>query len=149
MMKHSEINWARLIDLAHKLLGKKYVFGAEVNLKDPNPDNIRAIDCSELVEWLYAQIGITVPDGSYNQAKICNELRGWPSEFPSKLIIGDLGFKWNPDNHVIHHVGIYVGEGNLIEAKGIRWGVVKTAVNSYMSSSHFAFWGRLRQIENA
>lgn len=142
-MKHSEINWPRLIELGRRLIGKPYNLGAEVNLKDPDPDHIKAIDCSELVEWLYAQIGISVPDGSYNQAKVCREIK------EEQLLIGDLGFKWFPDTHAIHHVGVFLGGNDVLEAKGKQWGTKITPISTYMASSHFAHWGRLKVVEDA
>lgn len=143
-MKHSDINWPHLITLGRQLVGKPYVFGAEVNLRDPDPAHITAIDCSELVEWLYAQIGISVPDGSYNQAKVCRRL-----EREAPVLIGDLGFKWNPDTEIIHHVGIYIGDDTVLEAKGKAWGVTLSMLSSYVASNHFAFWGRLKTVEDA
>jgi len=143
-MKHSQINWAHLITLGKKLVGKPYVLGAEVNLKDPDTDHIKAIDCSEIVEWLFAQINIAVPDGSYNQAKVVTRISpGQP------ILIGDLGFKWNPENEGIHHVGIFIGDDTILEAKGKKWGVVLTPVKDFTASEHFAFWGRLKDIEDA
>lgn len=149
-MKHSDIQWSRLVDLGRKMTGKPYEFGAEVNLKDPDPAHIKAIDCSELVEWLFAQVGIAVPDGSYNQAKRVRRLRFVPDDPKSDvLLLGDLGFKWDPETEVIHHVGIYIGGRNVLEAKGKKWGVVITPYEEYVGSSHFAFWGRLKDIEDA
>lgn len=148
-MKHSEVNWTRLIDLGKRLVGKPYRLGAEVSLNETDPDRIKEIDCSELVEWLYAQIGLSVPDGSYNQAKVVRRLEFGPPPAKDSLLIGDLGFKWNPDNRVVHHVGVFIGEGQVLEAKGTQWGVVTTPFDEYISSSHFAYWGRLRTIEDA
>jgi cell wall-associated NlpC family hydrolase len=143
-VKHSEVNWSHLIGLGKKLVGKPYNLGSEVNLKDPEPDHIKAIDCSELVEWLFAQIGITVPDGSYNQARVVNRLAP-----DAQILIGDLGFKWDPDTEVIHHVGIHIGDNTVLEAKGKNWGVVLTPLDKYVASHHFAFWGRLKSIQDA
>ncbi|HYF34346.1 MAG TPA: NlpC/P60 family protein [Prosthecobacter sp.] len=148
-MKHSEINWPHLINLGKKLVGKPYVFGAEVSLKNPDPDHIKAIDCSELVEWLFAQINISMPDGSYNQAKMCRPLKFDQGIGSDVLLIGDLGFKWNPDTEAIHHVGIFIGEGTVLEAKGKKWGVVQTPFADYTKSDHFAYWGRLKTVEDA
>lgn len=142
-MKHSEINWSKFITLGKQLVGKPYNFGVEVNLKETNPDNIKALDCSELIEWLFAQIDIVVPDGSYNQFKVCNAV---PSD---KVLIGDLGFKWNPDTHVIHHVGVYLGDNQVLEAKGINYGVIISDKEKFQESLHFARWGRLKQIQDA
>lgn len=150
-MKHSDINWAHFVKDGTALVGKKYNFGEEVNLADRNPDNIKAIDCSELVEWLYAGLtlvggppaGIAMPDGSYNQAKLCQHVS------KDGLLIGDLGFKWFPDTHSIHHVGVHIGGGNILEAKGRDYGVVITPIEKYMATSHFAFWGRHPKIQDA
>lgn len=148
-MKHSEINWAGMIGDGKALVGKPYNFGQEVDLKDRDPKDIQAIDCSELIEWLYFPTGLAMPDGSYNQAKVCRMVPGESHEFPDKLLLGDLGFKWYPDTHQIHHVGIYIGNGEILEAKGKQWGVVITPVNSFMASAHFAWWGRHKNIEDA
>lgn len=148
-MKHSEINWPHLISLGKKLVGKPYVFGAEVDLKDPDPAHINAIDCSELVEWLYAQINVSMPDGSYNQAKMCKRLEFNAGLASDILLLGDLGFKWDPETHAIHHVGIFIGNGEVLEAKGKKWGVVLTPFADYVSSEHFAYWGRLKTVEDA
>lgn len=139
--KHSEINWARFNSLAQALVGKPYVFGAETNLKDPDPAHIKALDCSELAEWLFAQVYLVVPDGSYNQFNVSKPITGEPQ-------IGDLGFKWHPDTHQTHHVGIYLKD-SVIEAKGMKWGVVLTSRKDFEQSPDWAMWRRLNQIVDA
>lgn len=141
MIKHSEINWAKFIQLGKQLLGVPYNFGEEVNLKDSDPTHIKALDCSELVEWLFTQVGLLVPDGSYNQFKVSKPITG-------DLLVGDLAFKWYPDTHSIHHVGVWIGEG-VLEAKGKDWGVVLTPRKEFEASTHFAMWKRLSQISDA
>ena len=141
MMKHSEINWAKFNALSKQLVGKPYEFGAETNLKDPDTSHIKALDCSELVEYLFAQIFIIVPDGSANQFKVCRPIVGEPQ-------IGDLGFKWHPDTHEVHHVGIYLKD-TVIEAKGKKWGVVLTSKADFEDSPDWAMWKRLNQIIDA
>ena len=150
-IKHSDINWSAFVTLGEKLIGKPYKFGAEVNLTDGDPTKILAIDCSELVEWLYTQLKkidgsqatLFMPDGSYNQAKMCTHVD------VSHLLIGDLGFKWWPDTQVIHHVGVYIGNNKILEAKGRAWGTIVTSVENYMRSDQFAFFGRHPKIEDA
>lgn len=141
MTKHSDIDWAKFVRLGKQLVGKPYNFGVEVDLKEHDPAKIAALDCSELVEWLYAQVGIVVPDGSYNQFKVSQEVSG-------DLLIGDLGFKWDPETHVIHHVAVWL-DGTVLEAKGKSWGVVLTEKQKYEESSHFAMWRRLKTIQDA
>ena len=143
--KHSEIPWSRIVSLGKALVGTPYVFGAEIDIydfmKNPDPKRIAAIDCSELIELLYAFVDIIIPDGSYNQAKVCNPI--------TQVKLGDLGFKWNPDTHVIHHVGIYIGDDLVLEAKGKQWGTVLTPIGEYNKSTHFAWWGRHKDVEDA
>lgn len=156
-MKHSDINWAHLIEMGKKLVGKPYVFGAEINLSEQDATKIKAIDCSELVEYLFANLqkidgtraGLTMPDGSYNQAKMCRRLEFKAGITSDVLLIGDLGFKWEPETEAIHHVGIFVGNGEVLEAKGKKWGVVLTKFSDYEQSDHFAFWGRHQKIIDA
>lgn len=150
-MKHSDINWAHFVKDGLALVGKKYNFGEEVKLDERDTSKITAIDCSELVEWLYYGLtlvaggpaGLAMPDGSYNQAKLCRHVS------KDTLLIGDLGFKWHPDTQAIHHVGVYVGDGRVLEAKGRDFGVVITPLDEYVKTSHWAFWGRHPKIQDA
>jgi len=54
----------QLVAIARKQVGKPYVFGAEAAPNDPDPP---AFDCSELVEWACARVGVVFPDGTWNQ----------------------------------------------------------------------------------
>lgn len=105
--------------LALEQVGKRYIFGYEVDLSDPNP---KAFDCSELVQWLYAQCGYRVPDGSYNQYP-----RTVPVAKGAPLHVGDPYFFKRADGKV-YHVGVYVGNGECVEARGKAYGVIKTNV---------------------
>lgn len=141
-MKHSEINWSTFIDFLKQQVGKPYVFGAENKLDENDWSQYKAWDCSELMEVAYYKIGLSLPDGSYNQAKVCPKVVG-------EILIGDLAFKWNPETEVIHHLGAYIGNNEIVEAKGKAYGVVITPVQTYMASSHFAFFARHKLVENA
>src|SRR3712207_1470670 len=60
-----------LDDFAAKALtqrGDPYVFGAEARFDDPDPP---ACDCSELVEWSAARLGVRFVDGAQNQRDTC------------------------------------------------------------------------------
>lgn len=141
-MKHSDVNWPLLIDFLKNQVGKPYVFGAENKLDEDDWSLYKAWDCSELMEVGFHKINLSLPDGSYNQAKFCRKVSG-------ELLIGDLAFKWDPETHVIHHVGAYVGNNEIIEAKGKNFGVIVAPLHRYMASSHFAFFGRHRMVEDA
>lgn len=78
-------------------LGKPYQWGAE----GPN-----AYDCSGLVYWAFKQVGVTLPRSSKEQAKVGRAV-SW-----NELQPGDLVFYYEP----VSHVGIYAGDGKMINA---------------------------------
>jgi cell wall-associated NlpC family hydrolase len=78
-------------------LGDSYVAGAS------GPD---AFDCSGLTMYAYAAAGVTLPHSSRAQASI-----GVPVD-RSDLEPGDLVFFYTP----ISHVGIYIGNGQMVHA---------------------------------
>lgn len=109
----------RFVALALQQAGKRYVFGAEASSSNANPS---AFDCSELVEWCAARVGITpkVPDGSGAQKAHCKSI----SVAQAAKTKGALLF--HPG-----HVAISLGNGKTIEAMstkdGIRQGSATTA----------------------
>ncbi|WP_283135491.1 C40 family peptidase [Rhizohabitans arisaemae] len=84
-------------------LGRPYVWGAE------GPDSF---DCSGLVQWAYAQAGVTVPRVTHQQ------WAAGPQVPFDQLQPGDLIFwRHDPTNPgYISHVAIYWGEGMMIVA---------------------------------
>jgi len=89
--------------------GDRYVFGAETNLNDANPNTF---DCSELVQWAAHQAGVSIPDGSANQRAASIPISVEEAiRTPGALLFRD------------GHVAISLGDGRTIEAKGSRYGV--------------------------
>lgn len=86
-----------VVSVAMAQLGKPYRYGAA------GPG---AFDCSGLVMYCYARVGVRLPHSSSAQYGC-----GAPVS-RSELSPGDLVFFYSP----IHHVGIYVGGGNFIHA---------------------------------
>jgi cell wall-associated NlpC family hydrolase len=82
---------------AQTQLGKPYQWGAE------GPGSF---DCSGLTSWAFEQAGITLPRSSSQQARIGRAV-SWDDLQP-----GDLVFYYEP----VSHVGIYAGEGKMINA---------------------------------
>jgi peptidoglycan hydrolase-like protein with peptidoglycan-binding domain len=93
--------------------GDRYVFGAETNLNDANPDTF---DCSELVQWAAAQVGVSIPDGTMNQLPHIQRAGGSISVEEALRTRGALLFRPG-------HVAISLGDGRTIEARGSRYGV--------------------------
>jgi cell wall-associated NlpC family hydrolase len=88
-----------VINTAMKYLGVPYVWGGA---------SPRGFDCSGLVLYCYAKVGIRLPHSSAMQYNYGTHVSR------SQLKPGDLVFFYNP----IHHVGIYIGNGNMINATG-------------------------------
>lgn len=87
-----------LVNFASNYLGLPYVWGGTT----PS-----GFDCSGLVQYVYKHFGIDIPRTTYEQVKVGQTI---PLE---QLQPGDLLFFGGSD---IHHVGIYVGEGQYIHA---------------------------------
>ena len=76
------------------------------------------MDCSQLTQYAYGQAGITLPRTSVEQAKYCYN-NGYAIS-SGQLQPGDLIFwskvctcgRWNE----IHHTGIYIGDGRIVDA---------------------------------
>ncbi len=81
------------------------------------------MDCSELSRHAYAQVGVSLPRTSVDQAKFCYD-NGYTVS-ASQLQPGDLVFwsklncdcgRWNE----VHHVGVYVGGGKVVDASSSK-----------------------------
>jgi cell wall-associated NlpC family hydrolase len=94
---------ARAIAMARTKLGDPYVWGGT---------GPTGWDCSGLVQWAYAQVGVTLPRVAADQWNVGTH----PSL--AELEPGDLLF-WATDPAdptTIHHVGIYLGGGLMLDA---------------------------------
>ena len=112
-----------VVDLAHKQIGKPYVWGAE----GPN-----SFDCSGLTYYVYKNAaGITLPRSStaqYGAGKAVSK---------SNLQPGDLIFSSTDGTGNITHVAIYVGNGQMIHAPRSGKNVEKVSMNtSYWNKAY-------------
>ncbi|MHB1534172.1 MAG: C40 family peptidase [Acidimicrobiales bacterium] len=79
-------------------LGKPYLWGGT----GPN-----SFDCSGLTQYVWAQAGVAIP-------RVAAAQYAWTIPVPlSQLLPGDLVFFGRTD---IHHVGMYIGDGLMINA---------------------------------
>jgi cell wall-associated NlpC family hydrolase len=88
---------ATAVAAAYQQLGAPYDWAA---------DGPAAFDCSGLTAYAWAAAGVTLPHSSQAQFGVGAHVSR------SQLAPGDLVFFGSP----IHHVGIYVGNGNMIDA---------------------------------
>jgi len=99
VMKGNNIG-AQAVAKAATQLGDKYVFGA--NSVGANPTSF---DCSSLVQWSYAQLGIKIPRDTVGQ-QAALPLKSWKDLQPGDPIYRRSG----------GHVVIYAGNGQVIAA---------------------------------
>jgi len=96
----------KIVDYAEKFLGVKYVWGGST------PDGF---DCSGFVSYVYGHFGISLERVAANQAK------GGAKVDRSGLKPGDLVFFDTDGGHnYINHVGMYIGNGNFIQASSAQ-----------------------------
>jgi peptidoglycan DL-endopeptidase CwlO len=112
----------RAVAAAMSKLGHRYVFGAA---------GANTFDCSGLVEWAYGQAGVGT---AHYTGTLWNSYRHVPQ---SQLKPGDLVFFYR--DH--HHVGIYIGNGLMINAPHTG-DVVKIA----SISGHGSYSGAVRVV---
>ncbi|TET53401.1 MAG: glycoside hydrolase, partial [Actinobacteria bacterium] len=86
-----------VVQIAMRYLGRPYRWGAA----GPN-----AFDCSGFTMYVYAQVGVGLPHSSQAQSRLGQAVP------MSSLQPGDLVFRGSP----VHHVGIYVGGGRMINS---------------------------------
>ena len=66
------------------------------------------------------------------------------SALEASLRPGDLVFRKNSQKY--YHVGVYIGNGQVVEAKGRDDGVVQRRLDA-SGGSYWNRWGRLRLLE--
>ena len=104
----------KVISLAKGKVGNRYVWGAT----GPN-----TFDCSGFTQWLYKQVGISIPRVSKDQSKYGKSVSR------SNLQPGDLLF-FNTSGSGVSHVGLYIGNGQMIHAANSKKGVRHDSITS-------------------
>ena len=97
-----------------------------------------AFDCSGLIMKFLMERGYAESDMSSRGLYSACEKIG-----RTDLVAGDLVFRHNGER--IHHVGVYVGDGMVIEAKGRDDGVVMRLIDA-SGTSYWNRYGRLAAI---
>lgn len=106
-------NWFSLIDKAIDYIGVPYRFGGS---------SLKGIDCSAFVQTVYKYFRIDLPRTAREQFKAGVKVS------KKELQIGDLIFFQTYAKYP-SHVGIYLGEGNMIHASSRDKKVTITSIN--------------------
>ena len=101
-------------------------------------------DCSGLVYWALLELGEkTTHHAWYLYTDFCTakgQLKGGKRDDGQDILPGTLVFIKGSKEH-IHHVGVYIGDGTVVEAKGVEYGVVTSPL------SKWEFWGELKCVD--
>lgn len=89
-----------VVAAASKYLGIPYAWGGT----DPGT----GLDCSGLVQRAYADVGVSLPRVSRDQAKVGNPVASLADAKPGDLLFFEHG--------AVDHIGIYVGDGRMLNA---------------------------------
>lgn len=107
-----------VIASAESMLGGTYVWAAE-------SPSTKTFDCSGLTKWCYSLVGIDLVHYSESQYAQASSVRPIAEATPGDIL-------WKPG-----HVGIYIGNGRCVEAKGVNYGIVYGNAASFAAALHF------------
>ena len=120
-----------IIEHTRSLLGVKYKWAGL------NPD--KGLDCSGIVKYVFAKLGIDLPHHAATLAKMGDPImRDTAAMLPGDLLYFGKGKR-------VSHVGIYVGGGMMIQASSSAHHVVETAVVKYRPAGGLQ-WKGVRRI---
>jgi len=120
-----------IIEHTRSLLGVKYKWAGL------NP--AKGLDCSGIVKYVFAKLGVDLPHRAAELAKLGDPItKDTAAMQPGDLLVFGKGKR-------ISHVGIYVGEGMMIHASSSSHHVVETPVVKYRPAGGLQ-WKGVRRI---
>jgi cell wall-associated NlpC family hydrolase len=121
-----------IIEHTRNLLGVKYKWGGI------NP--AKGLDCSGIVKYVFAKLGIELPHRAAELAKLGDPI----TKDTAVMQPGDL-LVFGKAGKRISHVGIYIGDGKMIQASSSSHHVVETVVANYHPAGGLQ-WKGVRRI---
>src|ERR1035437_2847353 len=120
-----------IIEHTRSLLGVKYKWAGM------NP--AKGLDCSGIVKYVFAKLGVELPHHAAELAKLGDPFtKDTAAMQPGDLLVFGKGKR-------ISHVGIYVGDGMMIHASSTSHHVVETPVVKYRPAGGLQ-WRGVRRI---
>lgn len=119
----------QVVDLAKAQVGDAYRMGAS----GPN-----VFDCSGLVMYVYQQVmGLSLPHNTHAQWSAIDDTWGVGEREPQP---GDVVFFFN---NGANHVGLYIGDGLMVNAENPRNGVKIASINEGYWANKVSGFGRI------
>jgi cell wall-associated NlpC family hydrolase len=116
-----------VVELAARMIGRPYVWGAE------GPGSF---DCSGLTHYVYGKTGIELPRRAIDQSRVGDVTR--------RLQRGDLLFFASDQRRsLVTHVGIYEGDGIMIDASQRHGRVRRDDLDEPFWAERFMFARRI------
>lgn len=115
----NEVQRDSIVENLRSMLGVRYKWAGE------KPE--RGLDCSGLVRYVFARLGIDLPHSSQQLARLGAAV----GRDTSEMRPGDLLVFSKKQSKRISHVGIYVGDGMMIHASSTSKQVVETPIVEY------------------
>jgi len=120
-----------VVDYAARYIGRPYVWGAE----GPN-----SFDCSGLMQFVYEEFGVGLPRRAIDQSRVGDKAG-------RRLQRGDLVFfSTDPGQSLVTHVGLYEGNGVMIDASKRHGRVRRDDLSDQFWVDRFLFARRVRAL---
>lgn len=110
----TDVSGSKIVEYATQFLGNPYVYGGT--------SLTNGCDCSGFTQSVFKYFGISIPRTSSDQSKSGTAIS------LSKIQAGDLLFYANSSG-TVNHVGIYMGNGRIINASNSKVGIVTYSYN--------------------
>jgi hypothetical protein len=136
---------------ALSLVGAPYVLGNEAwyDVGEEPSDYKLATDCSGLVYSVMRKSGAKFPGGKAFDRITADGYWHLAKKIDKPVNVGDVGFVLNKGRTKAVHVILYIGNGETVEARGRKWGVVKYSLNDSVNGAlkRGAVWGRFPWLD--
>ncbi|MBX4200231.1 C40 family peptidase [Candidatus Parcubacteria bacterium] len=136
-LKRSGLHFTRvnpreiIVTLANELIGVPYKFGSSVLKDSPN-----SFDCSSFAAYLYVCAGMAIPricNDQYNFGKEVSEAEAQPGD-----LVFFKGQRTDIPPSIVGHEGVYIGDGEMIQAGGFDMGYGKVVKEKVQESKYFS-----------
>lgn len=119
---------------ALSLVGLPYILGAEATY----PNRPTALDCSELIEWLFAGNGTPIGDLAASQYDKTVAVGAGRERVGDMVFLKNNTARWNGIGHVaVLTAKLTDGDWEIVEARGRAYGVVKTTLSYWKTRTYY------------